>query len=95
MASKPLFGPFREGAPITWTFYLDDGPLDIENYFLNVEIHEEACTLPDFETSAGISQCCRRTAKPLMDTIIGQHCWIIRHLFLSIASWRSFRHGFH
>lgn len=37
-----VVGPFREGAPITWTFYLDDGPLNIENYFLNVEIHEEA-----------------------------------------------------
>src|SRR4051794_4234589 len=37
-----VVGPFREGAPITWTFYLDDGPLDIENYFLNVGIHEEA-----------------------------------------------------
>jgi ubiquinone/menaquinone biosynthesis C-methylase UbiE len=33
---------FREGAPVTWTFYLEDGPFDIENYFLSVEIHEEA-----------------------------------------------------
>jgi toxoflavin synthase len=37
-----VVGPFREGAPITWTFYLEDGHFDIENYFLNVEIHEEA-----------------------------------------------------
>ena len=37
-----VMGPFREGAPITWTFHLEDGPLNVENYFLNVEIHEEA-----------------------------------------------------
>jgi ubiquinone/menaquinone biosynthesis C-methylase UbiE len=37
-----VVGPFREGAPVTWTFHLEDGSLDIENYFLNVEIHEEA-----------------------------------------------------
>jgi ubiquinone/menaquinone biosynthesis C-methylase UbiE len=35
-------GPLREGAPVTWTFYLEDGPFNIENYFLSVEIHEEA-----------------------------------------------------
>ncbi|HEU0157413.1 MAG TPA: bifunctional class I SAM-dependent methyltransferase/GNAT family N-acetyltransferase, partial [Stellaceae bacterium] len=29
-----VVGPLREGAPVTWTFYLDDGPFDIENYFL-------------------------------------------------------------
>ena len=34
--------PFREESPITWTFYLEDGPFDIENYFLSVETHEEA-----------------------------------------------------
>jgi hypothetical protein len=37
-----VVGPFREGAPITRTFHLEDGPLNVENYFLNVEIHEEA-----------------------------------------------------
>ncbi len=35
-------GPWHEGAPIKWTFYLDDGSFDIENYYLNVAIHEEA-----------------------------------------------------
>jgi ubiquinone/menaquinone biosynthesis C-methylase UbiE len=35
-------GAWQEGAPIKWTFHLDDGPFDIENYYLNVEIHEAA-----------------------------------------------------
>ncbi len=33
---------FREGSPITWTFYLSDGPFSIENYYLDVPIHEQA-----------------------------------------------------
>jgi len=37
-----VIGAWREGAPITWTFYLSDGPFDIENYYLSVAIHEEA-----------------------------------------------------
>jgi ubiquinone/menaquinone biosynthesis C-methylase UbiE len=43
-----VVGPFREGAPITWTFYLEDGSFDIENYFLSVEIHEEALRAAGF-----------------------------------------------
>ena len=35
-------GPWREGAPITWTFYLEDGTFSIENYYLSVAAHEEA-----------------------------------------------------
>ncbi len=35
-------GEFREGAPITWTFFLEDGPFSIENYHLDVACHEEA-----------------------------------------------------
>lgn len=31
-----------EGAPITWTFFLDGGSFEIENYFLDAAIHEEA-----------------------------------------------------
>ena len=37
-----VVGPFDEGAPITWMFYLEDGPFAVENYFLSVEVHEEA-----------------------------------------------------
>jgi len=37
-----VVGPFREGAPITWTFYLPDGPFSIENYHLDVACHESA-----------------------------------------------------
>lgn len=29
-----------EGAPITWTFFLEDGSFEIENYFLDAAIHE-------------------------------------------------------
>ena len=39
---ETVVGGWREGAPITWTFYLDDGPFDIENYYLNVATHEDA-----------------------------------------------------
>jgi ubiquinone/menaquinone biosynthesis C-methylase UbiE len=35
-------GPLQEGTPITWTFHLEDGPLDIENYYLDRAIHETA-----------------------------------------------------
>lgn len=35
-------GPWRDGAPITWTFFLEDGPFSIENYFLPVSVHEIA-----------------------------------------------------
>lgn len=35
-------GDWREGTPITWRFHLSDGPFDIENYYLNPEIHETA-----------------------------------------------------
>jgi toxoflavin synthase len=37
-----VVGEWREGAPIKWTFHLSDGPFDIENYHLDVAIHEEA-----------------------------------------------------
>jgi len=43
-----VVGPLREGAPITWTFYLEDGPFAVENYFLSVEIHEEALRAAGF-----------------------------------------------
>jgi toxoflavin synthase len=36
-----VVGAFCEGAPITWTFYLEDGAFAIENYFLSVQTHEE------------------------------------------------------
>ena len=35
-------GTWKEGCPVRWTFYLDDGPFDIENYWLDTAIHEEA-----------------------------------------------------
>lgn len=31
-----------EGAPIKWTFYLSDGPFDIENYYLTAQTHDAA-----------------------------------------------------
>jgi len=35
-------GEWLEGAPIQWTFHLSDGPFDIENYYLDVAVHETA-----------------------------------------------------
>lgn len=35
-------GAWEEGAPIKWTFFLSDGDFEIENYHLNVAIHEAA-----------------------------------------------------
>lgn len=32
--------PFLEGSPITWTFLLDDGPIEVENYHLSPATHE-------------------------------------------------------
>jgi toxoflavin synthase len=37
-----VMGEWQEGTPIKWTFHLSDGPFDIENYYLNAAIHEEA-----------------------------------------------------
>lgn len=35
-------GPLREGTPVEWKFYLSDGDFTIENYLLDVAIHEAA-----------------------------------------------------
>jgi ubiquinone/menaquinone biosynthesis C-methylase UbiE len=37
-----LAGALREGTPITFTFFLDDGPFQVENYYLDLAAHEEA-----------------------------------------------------
>lgn len=37
-----VLGEFSEGAPIRWTFHLEDGCFEIENYYLDVAIHEAA-----------------------------------------------------
>lgn len=44
-----VVGEFREGAPITWTFYLQDSTFAIENYFLDVARHEEAFRRAGFQ----------------------------------------------
>ena len=44
-------GPWREGAPITWTFHLEDGgTFSIENYYLSVAAHEDALRQAGFRT---------------------------------------------
>jgi toxoflavin synthase len=43
-----VIGEFREGVPITWTFYLDDTAFDIENYFLSVPTHENTLRAAGF-----------------------------------------------
>lgn len=35
-------GPWLEGAPVTWTFFLEDSTFSIENYNLSVAAHEDA-----------------------------------------------------
>ena len=37
-----VVGKWKEGAPIKWSFYLEDGSFEIENYHLDIAIHEEA-----------------------------------------------------
>jgi toxoflavin synthase len=45
-----VMGEWQEGAPIKWTFYLDDGLFDIENYYLSVATHEDAFRQAGFQT---------------------------------------------
>ena len=42
-------GDFVEGAPIKWTFHLEDGSFDLENYYLDVPIHEAAFQVAGFQ----------------------------------------------
>lgn len=37
-----VLGEWNESAPIQWTFFLNEGPFTIENYYLNEATHEEA-----------------------------------------------------
>jgi SAM-dependent methyltransferase len=39
---KSMAGELREGTPITFTIFLDSGPIDITNYHLSVATHEWA-----------------------------------------------------
>ncbi|MFO0960435.1 MAG: methyltransferase domain-containing protein [Isosphaeraceae bacterium] len=45
-------GPLREGTPITWTFLLDDGPLHVENFYLDAKAHDEALRAAGFREVA-------------------------------------------
>src|SRR5262249_47864463 len=40
---------WREGAPIRWVFHLGDGAFEIENYYLDVPIHENAFRRAGFQ----------------------------------------------
>lgn len=42
-------GTWKEGCPVRWTFYLDQGPFDIENYYLETAIHEAALKKAGFD----------------------------------------------
>ena len=66
-----LAGAFAEGAPITWTFYLDDGSFDIENYYLDVAAHEEAFR------AAGFSEICWHAPRlsPEGEAAFGRDFW--------------------
>ncbi len=41
-------GEWREGTPIRWRFHLEDGSFEIENYYLDVSLHEQAFRLAGF-----------------------------------------------
>jgi len=43
-----VVGAWREEAPITWTFHLEDGSFGIENYFLSVQTHEQVLRAAGF-----------------------------------------------
>jgi ubiquinone/menaquinone biosynthesis C-methylase UbiE len=43
-------GKWQEGAPIQWTFHLDDGSFTIENYHLDVAIHEQSFATAGFQS---------------------------------------------
>jgi hypothetical protein len=38
----------REGMPYTWVFHLDEGPVEVENYWLPASAYEEALQSPGF-----------------------------------------------
>jgi SAM-dependent methyltransferase len=40
--------PLREGTPVRWEFFLEEGPFSIENYHLDVAAHEEALRAAGF-----------------------------------------------
>jgi ubiquinone/menaquinone biosynthesis C-methylase UbiE len=63
---KGAAGALREGAPITYTFLLDEGPLEITNHYLSREAHEWALREAGFQgvrwhgpqvSPAGIAEC--------------------------------------
>jgi len=43
-------GEWREGSPITWTFFLEDGAFSIENYHVSVPVHENVLRNAGFQT---------------------------------------------
>jgi toxoflavin synthase len=45
-----VVGEWRDGVPITWTFFLPDGAFSIENYYLPVAVHEDALRQAGFRT---------------------------------------------
>ena len=42
-------GEWEEGVPIRWTFHLSDGPIEVENYHLDVDAHETALRRAGFQ----------------------------------------------
>lgn len=42
-------GERRDGMPITWTFHLGDGLVEVENYYLSVADHEDALRAAGFK----------------------------------------------
>ncbi|HVY68469.1 MAG TPA: class I SAM-dependent methyltransferase [Verrucomicrobiae bacterium] len=50
-------GEWREGVPIHWTLHLNDGAIELENYYLSVATHEAECA------AAGLGNICWHAAR--------------------------------
>ena len=78
-----IVGPFQEGTPIIWTFYLEDELLAVENYFLSIATHEEALRTAGFRDIRWQQPILSPEANPPLDVNTGRPCWMIRRSFLS------------
>lgn len=43
-----VLGTWQEGAPVKWTFHLENSTFELENYYLDITIHEQALSAAGF-----------------------------------------------
>jgi hypothetical protein len=61
-----------------WTFYLEDGPFAVENYFLSVEIHDEALRAAGFRNVRWHQPMLPPKGQSAYGGVTGRPCWITR-----------------